>query len=147
MILIVGPSSLSRREMAAVEKTTNAAVIGMSLFQVTYFTYWIITTVAEVRESRPDRVTASAYEGIRKGSAVMMNMPNPNPIVLWTKLAPAANSIIYSIFSGIATLRVLRSETAASLKSDGLSCHVVCVLAGEENRNASDIILRIGEMS
>lgn len=47
------------------------------------------------------RVTASPYDGIRKGSALIMNMPNPNPTVLCTKLAPAASRIMYGMFSGI----------------------------------------------
>ena len=144
IILMALPSILSSRIIARVEKIMNAPTIGRSLFHVTNLRYFTITTVAEVNDNSPDRVTASPYEGIRKGSAVMMNMPNPNPIVLWTKLAPAANSIMYSMLSG---MPLLWSQTTTSLKSDGLSCHVVRVLAGEENRNASDIILRIGEMS
>jgi hypothetical protein len=76
--------------MAMVEKITNVATIGRRRFQFTYLIYWNITTVAEVSESRPESVTASAYDGIRKGRAVIMNMPNPNPMVRCTKLAPAA---------------------------------------------------------
>jgi hypothetical protein len=100
IFLIAGPSMQSSMRIAAVEKTTNAATIGRSRFHVTYFTYCIITTVADVRERSPERVTASAYECIRKGSAVMMKIPNPKPIVLCMKLAPAARrniGIIYSI--------------------------------------------------
>jgi hypothetical protein len=41
-----------------------------------------------VRASRPDRAVASPYEGIRKGRRVIMNIPNPNPVVLCTKLPP-----------------------------------------------------------
>jgi hypothetical protein len=67
--------------MDIVENITNAAITGKSLFQVTYFRYFIITTVADVSESSPESVTASPYDGIRKGRAVMMNMPNPKPIV------------------------------------------------------------------
>jgi hypothetical protein len=94
IILIACPSILSSILMAIDENMMNAATIGKSLFQLTYFIYFTITTVAEVSESRPESVTASPYEGIRKGSAVIMNMPNPNPIVLCTKLAPAARRII-----------------------------------------------------
>jgi hypothetical protein len=61
---------------------------------VTYFRYLTITTAAEVSDSRPESVTASPYEGIRKGRAVMMKMPNPKPIVRCTKLAPAASRIM-----------------------------------------------------
>jgi hypothetical protein len=35
----------------------------------------------------------------------MMNIPKPKPVVLWTKLAPAARSMIYRIFSGIYELK------------------------------------------
>ena len=99
IILIVRPSILSSRYMAMVEKTTKAATMGRSLFQFTYLMYLIMTTVAEVSESRPERVTASAYDGIRKGSTGIMNMPNPNPMVRCTKLAPAARSAMYMMFS------------------------------------------------
>ena len=84
-----------------VEKTANEATKGKKRFQVTNLMYLIITTVADVKDSIPDNVTASAYEGIKKGSAVMMNIPNPNPIVRWTKLAPVARrniGILNSIF-------------------------------------------------
>ena len=97
--LIARPSILSSRLIAMVEKTMNAAIIGRIRFHVTYFIYLTITAAADVRDNRPDSVTASAYEGIRKGSAVMMNMPKPKPIVLCTKLAPAARRIMYMMFS------------------------------------------------
>lgn len=99
IILIVGPSILSSSIIAAVENTTNVTIMGKKRFQVTYLIYCSITTVAEVSDRSPERVTASAYDGIRKGSAVMMNMPNPKPIVRCIKLAPAARSMIYRIFS------------------------------------------------
>ena len=79
---MVLPSILSSRHIAIVENTINAAMIGSKRFHVTYFKYLTITTVAEVKESRPESVTASPYEGIRKGRAVIMNMPNPKPMVL-----------------------------------------------------------------
>ena len=94
IILIVLPSILSSRRIAIVEKTVNAAIIGRSLFQVTYLTYLIITTVADVKDNRPDRVTASAYDGIRNGNAVIMNIPKPKPMVRCIKLAPAASRIM-----------------------------------------------------
>ena len=94
IILIEGPSILSSRYIATVEKIVNATMIGRKRFQFTYLMYWAITTVAEVSENRPESVTASAYDGMRKGSAVMMKMPNPNPMVLWMKLAPAARRSI-----------------------------------------------------
>ena len=101
VILIATPSILSSMLVAIVEKTTNAAIVGSRRFQVTYFRYLIMTPAADVNERSPERVTASPYEGIRKGSAVMMNMPNPNPIVLCMKLAPAARRVIYRIFTDI----------------------------------------------
>ena len=90
-IRIDGPSILSSRNIAAVENIVNAAMIGRKRFQFTYLIYCSITTVADVNDNSPERVTASAYEGIRKGRAVMMKMPNPNPIVRCIKLAPAAS--------------------------------------------------------
>ena len=91
IILIALPSILSSRRIAIVENMTNAATIARSRFQVTYLTYLIMTIVADVNESRPESVTASAYDGIRKGRAVIMNMPNPNPMVRCMKLAPIAS--------------------------------------------------------
>ena len=99
IILIARPSILSSRLIAMVEKMMNDAITGRIRFQVTYFRYLNITAAADVRDNSPDRVTASAYEGIRKGSAVIMNIPNPKPIVLCTKLAPAARRIMYMMFS------------------------------------------------
>ena len=81
IFLMACPSILFSMNMAIVEKIAKAAIIGSSLFQVTYLTYLIITTEAEVRDNKPDKVTASAYDGIRKGRAVIMNMPNPKPTV------------------------------------------------------------------
>jgi hypothetical protein len=78
--------------------------------------YLIITTVADVSESIPERVTASPYDGIRKGSAVIMNMPKPKPTVLWTKLAPAERSIMYSKFSVIAPAIHSHSPIVSALK-------------------------------
>ena len=81
----------SSRHIANVENRKNAAVTGRSRLQFTYFKYLIITTVAEVSESNPESVTASAYDGIRNGRAVIMNMPKPKPTVRCTKLAPMAS--------------------------------------------------------
>lgn len=75
--------------------------MGSSRFQVTNFRYLTITTAAEVSDNNPDSVTASPYDGIRKGRAVIMNMPNPKPTVLCTKLAPIASRNMYMMFSGI----------------------------------------------
>lgn len=36
---------------------------------------------------RPVSAVASAYDGIRKGSIVIMNMPKPKPVVRWMKPA------------------------------------------------------------
>jgi hypothetical protein len=65
--------------------------MGKRRFHVIYFRYLNIATEDDVSARRPERVTASPYDGMRKGSAVIMNMPNPNPMVLWMKLAPAAS--------------------------------------------------------
>ena len=109
---MIGPSILSSMQIAMVENITNANVIGKKRFHVTYFTYFTITTAADVSDSIPDSVTASAYDGIKKGRAVMMNIPNPNPMVLWMKLAPIArrnigrlNSIVVQSYTILLTSR------------------------------------------
>ena len=56
--------------------------IGMSLFQVTFLRSLKAMTEDVVRARRPERAVASAYDGIMNGSNVIMNMPNPNPVVL-----------------------------------------------------------------
>ena len=84
-----------------VENTTKAPIIGSSLRHVTNFRYLTIITAADVSESSPDRVTASPYEGIRNGRAVIMKIPKPNPTVRCTKLAPAARRIMYRAVDGI----------------------------------------------
>ena len=93
------PSIRSSRHIAIVEKMMKDAKTGNNRFHVTYLKYFNITTVADVSESSPERVTASPYEGMRKGSAVMMNMPNPKPRVRCTKLAPIARRNMYMTFS------------------------------------------------
>ena len=75
--------------------------MGRSLFHDIYFHILATITDEVVRASSPDRAVASPYEGIRKGSRVMMNIPKPKPVVRCTKLAPVARSIIYGIFSNI----------------------------------------------
>ena len=99
MIFMACPSIRSSRHIAIVEKMMKAAKMGSRRFHVTNFRYFIMTTVADVSERSPDRVTDSPYEGIRKGSAVMMNIPNPKPIVRCTKLAPIDRRNMYMIFS------------------------------------------------
>jgi len=85
--------------MDSVEIIRNAERIGISLFHVTILLYFHAAMIEVVRASRPERVVASAYEFIRNGSIVMMNMPNPKPVVLWTRLAPAASRSISTMFS------------------------------------------------
>ena len=49
--------------------------------------------------SKPEWVVASPYDGIKKGRAVIMSIPNPKPVVRSTKLAPTASNAIrrYSV--------------------------------------------------
>ena len=91
--------------------------MGRRRFHFTYLIYFNMTTVAEVRESSPERVTASPYDGIRKGSAVMMNMPKPKPIVRCTKLAPIARRNIGRLNS------ILKNQYLYNSKSLRLSEH------------------------
>ena len=111
ILLMIGPSILSSMQIAMVEKITNAKVIGRKRFHVTYFTYFTMTNAADVSDSSPERVTASAYDGIRKGRAVMMNIPNPNPMVLWMKLAPIARRNIGRLNSTYLRLRATTFST------------------------------------
>lgn len=73
--------------MAIAANKVNTANIGKSLFHVRY--RLILTAVIKdvVRAKSPDKAVDSPYEGIRKGSIVIMKIPNPKPIVLWIKLA------------------------------------------------------------
>lgn len=60
----------------------NVIRIGTSLFQTIFFHMLITMNEDVVSASRPERAVASPYDGIRKGSTVIMNMPNPKPVVL-----------------------------------------------------------------
>ena len=66
----------------------NVTRMGISLFQVMNFLIRSVIIIEEVRARMPERVVASPREGIRKGRIVIMKMPNPKPVVRWTKLAP-----------------------------------------------------------
>ena len=55
------------------------------------FLYFIAAIREVVNASNPDKAVASPYEGIRKGSRVMIKIPKPKPVVLCTKLAPVAS--------------------------------------------------------
>ena len=41
----------------------------------------------------PDNVVASPYDGIKKGSTVIINIPNPKPVTRCIKEAPLQKSI------------------------------------------------------
>ena len=77
--------------MATEEVRMKVASIGISLFHVMNLLYLKAMNAEVVRASRPDNAVASPYDGIRKGRSVMMKIPNPNPVVRWTKLAPTAS--------------------------------------------------------
>ena len=99
MNLIVESCITLSRQIAAVEVRRKMERIGMSLFQAMNRLYFIAATRDVVKANNPDNAVASPYEGIRKGSRVIMKMPNPNPVVLCTKLAPTARRNICRIFS------------------------------------------------
>lgn len=99
MNLIVPSCITFRRHIAAVEVRRNIESIGMSLFQVMNRLYFIEAINDVVSANNPDNAVASPYDGIRNGSNVIMKMPNPNPVVLCTKLAPTASRNICRIFS------------------------------------------------
>ena len=95
IILIVLPSIRLSMKIAAVDMIRNVARIGIRRFQVTYFLYLYIATEEDVSARSPDKVTASPYDGMRKGRAVIMKIPKPKPMVLCMKLAPIASRNIY----------------------------------------------------
>ena len=99
MNLIVPSCITLSRHIAAVEVRRKMERMGMSLFQVMNRLYFIAATRDVVKANNPDSAVASPYEGIRKGSRVIMKMPNPNPVVLCTKLAPTASRNIWKILS------------------------------------------------
>ena len=80
---------------------TNVISIGSSLFQVMYALILKVMIADVVSARSPDNVVASAYDGIRKGRRVIMNIPKPKPVVLWTKLAPTARMNISIMFSNL----------------------------------------------
>lgn len=77
----------------------NVRSIGISLCHVMYLRYLYAMKEDVVRARRPESVVASPYDGIMNGRRVMMNMPNPNPVVRWTKLAPIVSRNISIMFS------------------------------------------------
>ena len=82
------------------------------IFTFEYNQFTIAMEVVSAR--RPDKAVASPYEGIRKGRAVIMNMPNPKPVVRCTKLAPAASRNMYRIVTGTPEDYFLFSATTFS---------------------------------
>ena len=63
-------------QMAMADVMMNVIRIGMSLFQHMYLRILNVMNADVVRASRPDRVVASPYEGMRKGSMVIMKVPD-----------------------------------------------------------------------
>ena len=99
-IFLRSPSCICVRvQMAPADMTMKVMSMGRSRFQVTYLLIRKLMMADVVRARRPDNVVASPYEGIRKGRSVIMNMPNPNPVVRWMKLAPTVRIKILTILS------------------------------------------------
>ena len=74
--------------MVGVEMTMKVSRIGTSLFHVMNFLILMHMSMEVVMARSPERVVASPYDGIRKGSIVIMKIPKPKPVVRCTKLAP-----------------------------------------------------------
>ena len=70
-----------RRHIDRVEIMRKMESMGISLFRLTFLLYFHAATAEVVRASSPDKAVASPYEGIRKGSIVIMKMPKPKPVV------------------------------------------------------------------
>ena len=73
--------------------TRNVASIGSSFLHAISRLYFTVIIIDVTDASSPERVVASPYEGIRNGSAVIMKIPNPNPVVRCTNAAPIVNNI------------------------------------------------------
>ena len=89
--------------MAIAETMTNVIKIGSSLLHVIYDLMRNVIMAEVVSARSPDKVVASAYDGIRKGRSVIMKIPKPKPVVLWTKLAPTESRNISIMFSKLFT--------------------------------------------
>ena len=70
----------------------NVIRMGHRCFQIISFHILLHMIKVVVSANNPDSVVASPYDGIRNGRTVMMNIPNPNPVVRSTKLAPTASN-------------------------------------------------------
>ena len=86
-------------QMASAETAMNVSSITASRLHTMYFLMFSTITADVVSASSPDSVVASPYEGMRYGRTLIMNMPNPKPVVLCTKLAPAARMAMYRVAS------------------------------------------------
>ncbi len=85
------------RKMDPVDMTMNVASMGRRRFHVMNLLIRMTMKMEVVIARSPERVVASPYDGMRKGSMVMMNIPKPNPVVRWTKLAPTVSRNISRI--------------------------------------------------
>lgn len=113
---------LASMHIAADDITRNIERMGMSLFHVIILRYFHAAIRDVVKASRPERAVASPYDGIRNGSIVIMNIPNPKPVVLCTKLAPKASR-------NISTMLSISDQFRYLLKPEGIS-FIKCVKLG-----------------
>ena len=88
-------------QIATADTAMKVSRMGISLFHVMNFRMRKVMMAEVVSARSPDKVVASAYDGIRKGRRVIMNIPKPKPVVLWTKLAPTAKRNISIMFSNL----------------------------------------------
>lgn len=93
-------SPLSHDSILTAKKlvTRNVASIGSSFLHAISRLYFTVIIIDVTDASSPDRVVASPYDGIRNGSAVIMKIPNPNPVVRCTNAAPIVNNMSVIIF-------------------------------------------------
>lgn len=77
----------------------NVSRIRHSLIQTMYRRSRHTMAADVVIANSPDSVVASPYEGRKNGSMVMMKMPNPNPVVRCTKLAPMQSKKMASVIA------------------------------------------------
>ena len=93
--IYLSTSLLSHVSISTAQKlvTRNVARIGSSWRQAISRRYFTVRMSDVTEASSPDSVVASPYDGIIHGSTVMMNIPNPNPVVRCTNAAPMVNNM------------------------------------------------------
>ena len=98
--IFVTPMTAKKDTITKVRRMSQSFWIGTCL-------RFLIAGMRAVRiASIPLRAVASPYDGIRWGSRVIMNMPNPNPLTLCVKAAASAARDMMSMMVGVIVVRL-----------------------------------------